>query len=182
MIEEIPVQFIDRAVGESKLGLSDIVEFLAIALRIRLRRSSTFLKFCIVGATGVIVNLGVFIFLLTVGLHKYLASPIAIEAAVLSNFILNNLWTFEHRRTGTSLGVRGIQFNLVSILALGLSYASFIILSLSYQRVRPELLQMLSIIPGIGINYLLNSVWTFRHRPSRISSEQSALPTGSVRE
>ncbi len=164
-IEEIPVQFIDRAEGESKLGLSDIIEFFAIALKIRLRKSATFLKFCVVGGTGVIVNLGVFTPLLAWGLDKYLASPIAIEASIISNFILNSYWTFEHRRTGTPMGVRGLQFNLVSILALGISYTSFIALSLSFPQVRPELLQALSIVPGTGLNYVLNSVWTFRHRP-----------------
>jgi len=164
-VVEVPVEFVDRKEGESKLGLSDIIEFVKIALQIRLRRSATLIKFCVVGGTGVIVNLSVFSLLLAAGMGKFLASPLAIEASIISNFFINNHWTFRYRRTGTRTRTRGLQFNLVSIAALSISYTSFVGLCLSLPHVRPQLLQLASIIPGTAVNFLLNSHWTFKHRP-----------------
>ena len=64
VVKEVPVDFIDRTEGESKLGISDIIEFVLNAWWIRLHSSRTFIKFAIVGLSGVIVNLGVFKLLL----------------------------------------------------------------------------------------------------------------------
>ena len=59
----------------------------------------TFVKFCLTGLSGVVVNLGSFHILLELGVHKYLASPIAIEISVFSNFFINNYWTFGRPRS-----------------------------------------------------------------------------------
>ena len=42
----------------------------------------TFVKFPLIGLSGVVVNLGSFHLLLELSVHKYLASPIAIEIVV----------------------------------------------------------------------------------------------------
>src|SRR5580704_19514759 len=60
VVREVPVDFIDRKLGSSKLGLRDIVEFILNAWWIRMRALQTFLRFALVGASGTIVNLGVF--------------------------------------------------------------------------------------------------------------------------
>jgi len=46
-IIEIPVDFIDRTKGVSKLGVKDILEFIGNVFWIRLRTSKTFIKFAI---------------------------------------------------------------------------------------------------------------------------------------
>jgi len=61
---EVPVEFIDRTQGESKLGLADISEFMLYALKIRFHESRSFIKFSIVGASGLAVNLVCFALLL----------------------------------------------------------------------------------------------------------------------
>jgi len=95
--------------------------------------------------------------------NKYLASPIAIQTSIVSNFILNNYWTFRWRKTADSIRVRGVKFNLVSLAALGISYTAFILLSVAFPRVHPALIQFLGIIPATMINYLGNS-----YGPSKI--------------
>ena len=165
VIREVPVSFIDRTMGESKLGLKDIIEFLVNAWWIRVRSARTFIKFILVGGIGVIVNLGFFTLLLEMGVNKYLASPIAIQTSIVSNFILNNYWTFRWRKTADSIRVRGVKFNLVSLAALGISYTAFILLSVAFPRVHPALIQFLGIIPATMINYLGNSYWTFKNSP-----------------
>lgn len=162
-IKEIPVDFIDREHGESKLRLSDIYEFARNVWWIRLHNSSTFLKFSMVGASGVVVNLGVFTLLMMAGMNKYIASPVAIEMSIIWNFFLNNYWTFRRRKTTDRTRVKGLKFNLVSVLSLGMSYLTFVALTVAFPDVAPQIHQLIGIVPATLANYFLNSYWTFRH-------------------
>jgi dolichol-phosphate mannosyltransferase len=162
-IKEVPVDFVNRKYGKSKLGLGDILEFVINVWWIRLQSSKTFIRFGIVGFSGVLVNLGFFTLFLAVGINKYVASPIAIELSIISNFLLNNYWTFRHRMTKDRTRIRGLKFNLVSILALGVSYGIFVALSLAFPDTAAQIHQLIGIIPAMLVNYLLNSYWTFGH-------------------
>jgi dolichol-phosphate mannosyltransferase len=165
VIREVPVHFSDRTAGESKLGWKDVAEFLVNAWWIRIRSAATFVKYLIVGAAGVIVNLGAFTGLLSLGINKYLASPVAIELSILFNFLLNNYWTFRLRNTADSIQVRGVKYNLVSIASLAMNFLTFVLLSWMFPKVHPALLQLAGIAPATMVNYLGNSYWTFRHFP-----------------
>lgn len=162
VIREIPVEFLDRKRGETKLGLSDIIEFMLNTWWIRFERSKTFLKFAIVGASGVIVNLASFTVLLKMGLNKFLASPAAIEISIITNFFLNNFWTFSKRELNDRIHIRGLKFNVVSFVALAVSYFTFLILSVLDPDGFPQLHQAAGIVPATLINYFLNSYWTFK--------------------
>lgn len=164
VVKEVGVAFIDRELGESKLGLRDIVEFLFNVWWIRLEKHSTFIKFGLVGASGVLVNLAVFSLLLSQGLNKFIASPIAIEASIISNFLLNNYWTFRRRVTKDRNRVKGLKFNLVSVGSLMISFLSFTLLSFAWPNWMPQIHQVLSIGPAMLVNYFANSYWTFRTR------------------
>lgn len=162
-IKEIPVEFVERSLGESKLGLRDILEFVLNAWWIRFHSSKTFIKFAMVGLSGVAVNLCFFTLFLMLGMNKYLASPIAIELSIVSNFLLNNYWTFRWRKTIDRIRIRGLKFNMVSLLSLIFSYGTFILLSSLFPDVAPQIHQFIGIIPATLMNYFLNSYWTFRH-------------------
>ncbi len=170
-IREIPVDFVDRKQGKSKLGLSDVIEFIINAWWIRFQSSRIFIEFGIVGACGVLVNLGVFTLLLAIGVNKYVASPLAIQLSILWNFLLNNYWTFRRQRTKTRL--QGIKLNIV-FLALAVSYGTFVALSFAFPGVAPRVHQLIGIVPATLVNYFLNSYWTFRHVETG-----KACPTGS---
>ncbi len=161
-ITEIPVHFIDRQFGESKLGWSDILEFIINAFAIRMRNSQTFLRFLAVGMTGVFVNLGLFWLLQKLNLNIYLASPIAIEGSILWNFLLNNYWTFAKRDTQQSTATKGLKFNIVSLISLGISYTTFVLLTCLFPEGSLILFQAAGIIPASLINYAFNSYWTFK--------------------
>ncbi len=84
--------------------------------------STRFLKFCTVGLSGVVVNLGFLaLFADLMKLQTNFASALAIEISIISNFIINEWWTFKDRREGTSSTLsRGARFHLVSLIgALG---------------------------------------------------------------
>jgi dolichol-phosphate mannosyltransferase len=161
-VVELPVKFVDRTIGESKLGIKDIIEFLRSAAWIRFQSSKVFIKFCITGACGVLVNLGIFTALLETGVNKFIASPIAIQISIITNFLGNNYWTFRSRKLAGPIHARGLRFNVVSVLSLAISYLTFVVLSRSFPSVAPQVDQFVGIIPATLVNYFLNSYWTFR--------------------
>ncbi len=168
VIREIPVNFIDRERGATKLGLVDVSEFVINVWWIRFQASRTFLKFAAVGLLGVVVNLGLFILLVRLGLSKYLASPISIECSIISNFFLNNCWTFKDRNARGSIWTKGIKFKGVSLLALAVSYSSFVILNVLSPRTPAYIHQFVAIFPATLVNYFLNSYWTFKSQATRL--------------
>jgi putative flippase GtrA len=88
-----------------------------------------FLKFCTVGASGVVVNLGLLLlFAEVMSLHVNLASALAIEFSVNTNFLINELWTFRDRRSGLKGGFarRWLRFHLVSLGGAVLQWGVFI--------------------------------------------------------
>jgi dolichol-phosphate mannosyltransferase len=175
-VREVPVHFIDRKRGQSKLGLGDITEFVLNAWWIRLRALRTFVRFVVVGASGTVVNLGVFSAALHADLNKYIASPLAVEVSIIWNFLLNNYWTFRERRTRDRTRIKGLKYNLVSLASLGVSFATFTAMTLFVPRASPVLDQFIGIVPAVLVNYFLNSYWTFRSHPEpELAGETSLL-------
>jgi dolichol-phosphate mannosyltransferase len=119
-------------------------------------------KFLVVGGIGAVVNLGALTLLIAAGMNKYLASPIAIEVSILSNFLLHSAWTFADRAGGDPGWVRCVKFKGVALLALAASYATFVVLSRLFPAMPPQVAQAIGILPGTVVNYLCNSRWTFR--------------------
>ena len=161
-VVEEPIHFRDRERGVTKLGLESLLEFGYHVWWLRLTSHRTFIRFCLTGASGVLVNLGSFRVLTALGLHRFLASPIAIELSIVSNFLINNYWTFADRQMTGSKRIRGVKFNAVSLLSLAVSYGTFLLLSLLLPNVPPVWLQGVAIAPAALVNYFLNSYWTFR--------------------
>ena len=161
-VVEEPIYFRDRERGVTKLGMDSMLEFFYHIWWLRLTSHRTFIKFCVTGLSGVFVNLGSFQLLTALGVHRYLASPIAIELSIISNFLVNNYWTFADRELADGKRIRGLKFNVVSLLALAVSYGTFLLLSLLLPQVAPVWLQGLAIVPAVLVNYFLNSYWTFR--------------------
>ena len=174
VVREVPVDFIDRKQGQSKLGLSDIIEFILNAWWIRLRALQTFIRFALVGASGTVVNLGVFTVALHGSLNKYVASAVAIELSIIWNFFLNNYWTFGERKTRDRTRIKGLKYNLISLATLGVSFATFSLMSVLVPHAPPQVDQFVGIIPAVLVNYFLNSYWTFRsHPPSAVAENNT---------
>jgi dolichol-phosphate mannosyltransferase len=181
VVKEVPVDFIDRKRGQSKLGLADIVEFVLNAWWIRLRALRTFIRFALVGASGTLVNLGVFTGVLHTGLNKYVASALAVEISIIWNFFLNNYWTFKDRRSVDRTRIKGLKYNLVSLATLGVSFATFSAMTLWVPHAPPQLDQLIGIVPAVLVNYFLNSYWTFRSRAdATVASEHDGEAASPV--
>ena len=77
----------------------------------------SFIKFNLVGLSGVAVNEGLLLLFVFLGIYYLYASAVAIEISIDSNFILNDLWTFRDRRHGHA-GVRLMKFNGLMLIGL----------------------------------------------------------------
>lgn len=120
--KEIPLRFDPRNTGVSKIEGSAVKDMLIVTLKIRWFDDFTqkFLKFGTVGFVGYLVNaflLSIFSKLWSI---EWLSWLLSTEAAIISNFTLNNIWTFKADKIeGTSkLISKFLQFNFTSLGAL----------------------------------------------------------------
>jgi dolichol-phosphate mannosyltransferase len=120
--KEIPLQFHVRNAGESKIETKTAKDIFRVAILLRWRDDFTqkFLKFGTVGFVGYLVNaIFLSIFSKLWGI-EWLSWLLSTELAIVSNFTLNNLWTFKKETISGSSALFGkfFQFNLSSIGAL----------------------------------------------------------------
>ncbi len=160
--KEVPYFFAPRKKGKSKLGFEVILQYLQIIIKFSFKKYQRFNKFCFVGLSGALVNLGL-LYLLTefVGIYYLVSSIIAIETSIITNFMLNNAWTWRDRRKKGVLLRRFFKFNLVSIGSLVINWSLLYVLTAF-----SGLYYILSNIIGIGVaalwNFLVNHYWTFK--------------------
>lgn len=135
-------------------------------MKIDAKRLEEFIKFGIVGGSGVLVNMGL-LYALTrfLSIRLEIASPIAIWISILTNFFLNNLWTFKKRETIIPFWSRLFRYHLVSGLA-GLVNYVILLLLVNLMGMHDLLSNLIGIAVGTVINYSLNSFWTWRVRSS----------------
>jgi len=115
-VTEVPIHFVDRTIGESKLGAEYIKNNLLYIFKVRFQEivSHRLFKFVMVGGTGALLQI------IALSLYRSLtsyevASFLAIETAVVSNFVLNNLWTFADRKISVAqLPLSFLTFNAAS--------------------------------------------------------------------
>lgn len=121
---EVPVTFKERKLGQSKIGfnryyLRDILEYIKSAVIIRYDRSQRFFKYAIVGVAGLIIQTIISQVLITFKITPSVSVSIGAEGAIISNFLLNNYWTFKsHVVSGVNLFRKFLEFNLASIGAV----------------------------------------------------------------
>ena len=79
-----------------------------------------FIKFGVVGASGMVVHGGVlYLMKEVVGLNPFVANSIGFITAATTNYILNRIWTFRSHEK--QVGVEYLKFILVSVIGLGIN-------------------------------------------------------------
>jgi len=117
-VKEIPITFGARSKGVSKMEGNNLLDSLRVVLRIRLRKSERFVKFLTVGFFGLIIQ-WIILLRLRAEMPAFLATAIGGEAAIISNFTFNNLWTFREKViVREKIIFKFLQFNLISIGAV----------------------------------------------------------------
>jgi putative flippase GtrA len=93
--------------------------------------TARFVKFCTVGASGVVVNFACLGLFTTLGVHNNVASALAIELSILSNFTVNVLWTFADKRDAGGSVVRQCgRFHLVSLGGALIQFSVFVVMNM----------------------------------------------------
>ena len=115
-------------------------------------------KYCVVGASGYVVNLVVYSALVRGADVHYLAAAVcSFLVAVTNNYTWNRLWTFRAQRG--HVGLQGIRFLLVSVAALGANLACLQVLTdLGLDKVVSQALAIVIVTP---IGFLGNKLWSF---------------------
>ena len=152
--------------------------------------STRFLKFLVVGGSGVFVNLATMALLLRLlGLRDWRVSAMASVIAAFSNYLLNNHWTFrDRRRTGRALS--GGVFLYLIMSGVGIAVTAAIYAGLSRIRfaagpmtsyVQLMGIQLIAISGGTYLNYVLNNSFTWREAApvDRDRSVSGSIPAGT---
>lgn len=161
---EIPIDFRPRRAGKPKYTHRDLVDNVLLLARLGLKKYEKMIKFGTVGFTGVFVNMGVLYFLTEhLGIYYLLSAVIAVETSILSNFGLNEVWTFVERG---KKGVRNIlkrllKFNTVSIGGLALNLAVLWLLT-EFAGLYYLVSNLFAIAVVFLWNYTGNVKWTWR--------------------
>ncbi len=157
-ITEVGYIFRNRLHGKSKLNTSVIIDYLIALVSLSLGRviPARFLKYGLIGASGVIVNEGVTWGAITFfDANHRIALMAGIETSIITNYILNNFWTFyDYRRTGAIDFFWGLlSFNVVSFLGalINFSVALFLVETFS-----------LNIYVANLCGILISTVWNYR--------------------
>lgn len=164
-VAEVPINFTDRRFGHSKIAPSqyirDVLWYVA-ASRVKSLINGPFLKFCVVGGIGFIINTAVLEFLVFLRFHPAIGSAVGAELAIVSNFSLNNLWTFGSRRIrGWRTIGKFLQFNTTSVGAIFLQAGTVALGSFLFGVNLYRLYYILGVGLGLIWNYTMYSrvIW-----------------------
>ena len=134
----------------------------------RLKKSGLqFIKFCFVGASGVVVNLVVFNLTIllwrlasgsTPTVAEYLGNLLGFIVSVLTNYYLNRRWTF---RSSGAVSRELPKFFTVSVIAYFVNLGIFTV-ALQGLHLSDNLSQIIAIACVMPINFVLNKLWSFR--------------------
>ena len=144
-----------------------------------------FLKFCVVGVSGTIIDFGVLNLLIQLfGFSKVLANTCSFSLALLNNFTWNRLWVYPETR-GEPITRQLAQFTLVNIagwvINTGIFYSAdrwlwgetgllagpigALALAIGVQHFDLAYNLAKALATGVVLfwNFFVNRVWTFRH-------------------
>jgi len=125
------------------------------------------LKFNAVGAIGIVVQLAVLTILKSgLGIHYLLATAIAVETAVLHNFIWHERFTWPDRKSRTPLK-RLLKFNLTNGAISILGNMGFMKVLVGGLGMNYFLANLLSIAICSLMNFLVSDVFVFSRAAER---------------
>ena len=118
-----------------------------------------FIKFCIVGFSGLIVDFATtWVLKEKLRTNKYLANSTGFILAVSSNYIFNRIWTFQS--TNSSIALEFTSFFIVSLIGLLINNS---ILFITHEKLKREFYfsKLIAIFLTTAWNFLANYFYTF---------------------
>ncbi len=177
-IAEVGYVFQERESGDSKVTWKQYVEYIGHLVRLRsqgrisrirqkwpIRR---FIRYSIVGFSGVIVDMALlYLFYQSAGLGLVASKVIAAEAAILSNFLGNDAWTFADKaRQQPGWGNRFkrlLKFNAICLSGLVLNVLLLqVFFDVFFAQNLPYLANFITILLVAVWNFWLNFKLSWR--------------------
>ncbi|GAB4187218.1 MAG: hypothetical protein Kow00108_24210 [Calditrichia bacterium] len=128
-----------------------------------------FLKFGIVGASGILVNNAVLYILVNkLAVPAFLSSPFAIIIAIFNNFSWNNVWTWNQNKDDRHYTYfqRVMRYYIAAALGGTINYLVLMILKYGYD-VHLILANLIGIAIGMISNFLFGEFWVFRSKTQK---------------
>src|SRR5690606_30036975 len=95
---EVPLEFRPRTTDKSKFNMKELVASYRTVIILGIRDKARFIKFGMVGFIGYLVN-ATFLRLMTImNAPSIIAWSLPVELSIISNCILNNIWTFKESK------------------------------------------------------------------------------------
>ena len=186
-VVEEPFDFRARHAGVSKATLRQGFDYLIHTLSLfwYVPSAGRFWKFCLVGASGVLVNMVTLIVLAEVfDAHKVIAWMFAVGVSILSNFLLNNAFTWRDVRHSSRIHffLRGVLSYPVAVMGIGANFAVWypLVKYVSDEFPYYAIFNLLGIIAGTSVNFILSSRLVFR--PSEPRSLDPDAPREQIAE
>ena len=118
-----------------------------------------FIKFCIVGFSGVFVDFGItYFFKEVLKFQKYVANAIGFTTAATTNYILNRIWTFDSHNPHVFMEFS--RFFIIALIGLGINSAIIWLMNGKF-KVNFYLSKLVATIIVTGWNFLINAYFTF---------------------
>jgi dolichol-phosphate mannosyltransferase len=164
-IVEVPFIFEDRSSGRSKMKARQQIDYLKHIFSL-MRRSGELihcLKFIGVGLSGIVVNLGILRLVRALtSWNPYVQLIPGIEISIITNFLLNDYFTFADRLTGNSKLFFGrlLKYNLVALIGAAINYG--VAAGLFTVGLNIYISDFIGILIAFLWNYLFSMIWTWK--------------------
>lgn len=122
-----------------------------------------FVRFGVVGLSGVVVNQGLLMLLHgSFGAPLLLSSIIAIEISILTNFLLNHTWTWRMSLRVPGLFRRTVQYHAAAVMAAFAGNVIVLMAAVELFGIDYRIANLVGIAVGTVINFTAGEVWIFR--------------------
>jgi len=169
-VTEVPIRFVDREQGQSKLGLSQQLTYLKRLTYLAGGRvsSSSASKFILVGLSGMAIDLLIFYILITQDARLGSAHMASFVVATLTNFALNYRWTFRgDAHTDLAITRRYLRFLLIALMALMIR-GGVLVLLVQVLGLSAGAAIVPAIVITAGVNYLGSAFYVFASTASGV--------------
>ncbi|WP_019555691.1 glycosyltransferase [Thiomicrorhabdus arctica] len=182
-VSEVPIHFVDRIHGESKLTLTEQLKYLRHLRRLyqyKFQTKAEFFQFAAVGSSGFIVDLAVYLLLQMMGISHTVARAISFWPAVSWNWALNRVITFSHREK-TAKTTQWGAFVSSSLIGFAVNYGTYYTLTtfVPFFEEHMILALVVGVIMGMGFNFSISNLFIFRKLREEVQNEtrQSSAKT-----
>ena len=118
-----------------------------------------FIKFCLVGFSGVFVDFGTtFICKEFLKIQKYISNSIGFTLAATTNYMLNRVWTFHSQNP--HIGQEFTRFFMIALIGLGINLLIVWTMSGKF-KVNFYVSKLVATLLVTTWNFLINAYFTF---------------------